>query len=400
MEQLKNINKTKILMGIILLSFCLPKLNVISIGTINIKLYRALIVMCIVMLILKKKIKIPSKILFIFLIYMIFVSVISAFSYGIERLMFDYIFSFLILITVYNLGKNIEYYEWIDLIQKVATISLILVLVNIVKNKDTILFFINNQSNQHPEYKSIFTGGQNLEATWTALFSFFFINKPKRGYLYLSGCLLISILLTSRVGMIIDIMGFIFLILNQISNLKRNGNTKKILFVILMLVITLSIIVVVFAYTGIADNMIDRLVNIGKDGGSQGRIRMWKYVGEACLKNPFGYGAGNAILAVKNVSNLWYGEDNVHNLFFQMLLDFGIIGLIFYCTVISIFLKREWRKIIKNPIVAYLVAYLIISLIQFKGAEIITFYILGIYLLVKNKENDKKGKELIGDGRR
>ena len=68
MEQLKNINKTKILMGIILLSFCLPKLNVISIGTINIKLYRALIVMCIVMLILKKKIKIPSKILFIFLI--------------------------------------------------------------------------------------------------------------------------------------------------------------------------------------------------------------------------------------------------------------------------------------------------------------------------------------------
>ena len=176
MEQLKNINKTKILMGIILLSFCLPKLNVISIGTINIKLYRALIVMCIVMLILKKKIKIPSKILFIFLIYMIFVSVISAFSYGIERLMFDYIFSFLILITVYNLGKNIEYYEWIDLIQKVATISLILVLVNIVKNKDTILFFINNPSNQHPEYKSIFTGGQNLEATWTALFSFFFIN--------------------------------------------------------------------------------------------------------------------------------------------------------------------------------------------------------------------------------
>ena len=97
---------------------------------------------------------------------------------------------------------------------------------------------------------------------------------------------------------------------------------------------------------------------------------------------------------------MWYGEDNVHNLFFQMLLDFGIIGLIFYCTVISIFLKREWRKIIKNPIVAYLVAYLIISLIQFKGAEIITFYILGIYLLVKNKENDKKGKELIGDGRR
>ena len=101
MEQLKNINKTKILMGIILLSFCLPKLNVISIGTINIKLYRALIVMCIVMLILKKKIKIPSKILFIFLIYMIFVSVISAFSYGIERLMFDYIFSFLILIIFF-----------------------------------------------------------------------------------------------------------------------------------------------------------------------------------------------------------------------------------------------------------------------------------------------------------
>ena len=131
-----------------------------------------------------------------------------------------------------------------------------------------------------------------------------------------------------------------------------------------------------------------------------GKNTMRKYVGEACLKNPFGYGAGNAILAVKNVSNLWYGEDNVHNLFFQMLLDFGIIGLIFYCTVISIFLKREWRKIIKNPIVAYLVAYLIISLIQFKGAEIITFYILGIYLLVKNKENDKKGKELIGDGRR
>jgi len=152
------------------------------------------------------------------------------------------------------------------------------------------------------------------------------------------------------------------------------------------------IAIIIGTATNILNNIINRIINVGKDGGSQGRIRMWKYVIEAFANRPFGYGAGNAIKGIRNVAGLWYDEDNVHNLFFQMLLDFGFIGGISYIYIVIEFIKNNIKKILDNPFIMFILTYIIIGCIQFKGAELITFFMIGAYLAINSKK--RKDNEL------
>ncbi len=381
-------NFDEILLFILLFSFCLPNFNILNIGEQGLKLYRVVVLFATLYIFIKGRIKMPSSRLLLFFIYMICISFICIFVYGYERLLFDYIFAFLVMICSYNISSNVKSEKMLSIINKVSVIILCIILLNIFKNIDQILLFLKNPYNNHPIYESIFTGGANLECTWPGMLAVFFVNKPKRGIVYLSLCFVISILLSSRVGIMIDVMALYFWLKNLYPNVKFL--TKKRLmggFIIF------TIIFIVLSYvsleTNYLDNILDRFINLGNDSGSQGRIRMWLYIFQAFLKNPFGYGAGNAILAVKNVSHLWYGEDNVHNLIFQMLLDFGLVGMILYLKTIYNFIKIESKNFLNNPFAFFILIYVIIGLIQFKGAELITFFVIGIYLNYrKNKDGE------------
>ena len=116
---------------------------------------------------------------------------------------------------------------------------------------------------------------------------------------------------------------------------------------------------------------------------------------EAFEKRPFGYGAGNAIKGISGVSGLWYDEDNVHNLLFQMILDFGFVGGIIYIYIIIDFIKNNIKKILHNPFAMFIFTYIILGCIQFKGAELITFFLIGAFLTISNKERKDNDLELL-----
>ena len=391
-DKIKTILKPEILMTILLISFCFQNLNLCVIGKQAIKVYRVLVILYMILIIAKRQLMLPSKKLTAMLIYITIISVFNFFSIGVERLFFEYLFAFGILLVVYNIGKDLKMDDWIKIIQIVAIIVLAVVTINVLIDFKEIMNFHNNPYNEHPQYEGIFTGGVNLECTWITMFAFFFINKPKFAYAYIGMCATISVLLSSRVGLIISIIAFLYIFINSVIEMKKQKDNKGLKLLIIGILFITVLAIIIGIETNMFDNIISRIMNVGKDGGSQGRIRMWEHVMETFIKRPFGYGAGNAIKGMKNVSGLWYDEDNVHNLLFQMILDFGFIGGISYIYIIIDFIKNNIKKVLENPFTMFILTYIIMGFIQFKGAEVITFFMIGAFLTISNKE--RKGNEL------
>ena len=227
-DMIKNILKPEVLMTILLISFCFQNLNLFVIGKRAIKVYRAIVVLYMLLIIRKKQLVVPSKKLMVMLIYMVIISVFNFFSIGMERLFFEYLFAFGILMIVYNLGKNLKYNDWIKIIQIVSIISLMSVAINILINFKEIINFHNNPYNEHPNYNGIFKGGVNLECTWIAMFAFFFIDKRKFAYVYIGICTIISVLLSSRVGIIINVIAFLYIFAKSVIEMKKKNNKKRV----------------------------------------------------------------------------------------------------------------------------------------------------------------------------
>ena len=293
------------------------------------------------------------------------------------------------MLLIYNCTDSISKEDWIDLIKKVAIIVLICVYADAIINYKTILNFLHNPYG-HPIYNYIFSGGANLEATWIGLFGLFF-KSDKKGYIYIAFCSIISVILASRVGILIDIFVFIFLTLASFDENKWSIKRDRILIMIIIAIIMISF----FVQTGTINYLLERMQNIGKDPGSAGRINMWENIYISIEYNPFGYGLGNATNALNIFSKTYIGEDNVHNLYFQMFLDVGIVGGAIFLGMVIYFFNKNLKKIFYDSVTAFLVTYFLFGLLQFRGGESITYYVLGIYFICKKKTREiiinKKG---------
>lgn len=144
----------------------------------------------------------------------------------------------------------------------------------------------------------------------------------------------------SRSGMLATLVVCIFYFLfNQRSDRKNFG--KKILIVILLLV------AVVVAFQYLPDYITDRFFYSSiKESGGSGRFEIWGEVADVFFhSNPFygilGWGAGAAAYAI---STLGYWYQVPHNAFLHFLLEEGLVGLIFYCSIIVFTLKKAVRK--------------------------------------------------------
>ena len=379
MNRSLNIINNKSLLKLLLLSMCFQNIEIINFGTFGLKLFHIIGICYFPLLIInRKKIRLPSKMITFFLAYLLMLSLINSFTYGFHSLNFNYIFSYYLLIVLFTLAKDVKESEWKEIIKSVAILALICVYLNALINRNIIIAFLKNPYG-HPVYKFIFGGGANLETTWIGLFGLFFKDE-KKGYIYIFLCSIISAILASRVGIIIDIIAFCFITFGKNSDSKIKS--KKIWYGMLILILSAIIIL----KTGIMNYLIVRLENIGRDTGSTARLLMWKYVFEAFLKNPLGYGLGNSIKAINTVSTTYIGEGNIHNLYFQMLLDGGILGLIWYLAIIIKFVQKEFFNIWKKPVVMYIITYFVLGLVQFRGGDALLFFFVGVYVIEKQQE--------------
>lgn len=357
---------------------CLQSLEVLSFGGFAIKYYHAFAVSLFPYLTRRKKISFVSKKISFFYIIITVVSAIAAPLFGISSFFFNYLFALYLIVLVKNIGYDFFSEDWHSVLTDAFIIVLSIVWIkNIIQYQAFIDFF--RRPYGHPIISVFFGGGVNLEASYIALMCPIFFST-KIMWPFIISSIAIAILYASRTAIVINILVIVWIMFIKID--KKHW--WKISIVIVASLVTLIIIF----ERGYLDYVVQRFYNIGHESGSIGRRNMWVHVDDIIRKYPFGVGIGNSIRALRKVSGIEFGEDNLHNLYMQMVVDLGFIGGLYYIGLVIDFLYKN-RKRLKEPIVFVLVMYIVACLVQFRGAEAIIYFILAVYLKISHVAKKK-----------
>jgi O-antigen ligase len=131
-----------------------------------------------------------------------------------------------------------------------------------------------------------------------------------------------------------------------------------------------------FIFTDAGDSILARLVDIGSDPGSIGRIMLYEAAISASDCFMFGCGVGSAQDIIKSSRVADFFENNFHNVYLQQLVEIGVFGLASYILILTSAIRTAIHSRQLNCTVV-LVAVALLSLIQFTGYEIITAYFIG-----------------------
>lgn len=352
---------------------------VIEFNSFGLRAYHLIPLFFLFPLIKKQKIKMPPRGILGFVFYALTSSFLNAFwGFGLNSLLFNYIFAFYVMLVIMNFGDSISFDEWIGLLQKGAIIFMIAVCIKNLIQIDVIISFLKSPYG-HPLIYRFNEGGPNLEASWLAIYGFLFGSKiTKKTMIYNFLSVFTSAIYSSRCAMVINIIWVVWIFLCNASHFKFSY--------IVGFIFVFSIFIIVGFKNGIFNYIIERFISSGSDMGSLGRINLWKYFPDLITNYPFGVGLGNSVSAIESVSGTDYLESNMHNLYMQMFVDLGIVGGIYYLILILYFLVKEYKKIF-NPVIIILFCYFLISLLQYRGAETPFIIFLSTYLIYVHKQN-------------
>lgn len=358
---------------------CIQNIDIISIQGAALKPSHIFSLAFFPFLLKKGTMEFRGKAILAYFSYLVLCSILNLAEHPLNGLIFNYIFGIYLLILIFNFGRDIVYSEWTVMFQAAAIIMMSIVLIkNMLEIKAFLLFFQTLYG--HPYIPTIFGGGVNLEATWLGLFGFAF-EKGKKAWVYNFLALFISVIYASRAGFVVNVLCLLWLAWKTYE--------KKIIWIVVLLIAIQGIFLLISSSFDVVNYILVRFKNMGRDPGSMGRLTMWKYVGQAVSETPFGVGIGNNMLHIEQISGRSFGEGNLHNLYFQMFIDLGWLGGIGYILMVLRFSWKEIRNIFHNAFVAMLFVYLALSCIQFRGGEPIIFFVLGVYLLNRQKDGEE-----------
>lgn len=372
---------------VLFMSFALMP-DIISIAGHSLKAMYWMFAGLILFVISKKKVQAPPRGITMFFTYIVFISLIMASFWGIDRLFVNYCFGFVVIVLIMTLGDKYSEDEWLVMFQKVWLLLITGVCINNVFQSYRFAEYVRDRLD-HPYITTTVIGGVNIEATWVAILVLAFL-KDKKRWIPLTISVLISLVYASRVGIIANALIAFTFVYGRIPNeTKKKIANRRIVFTALG-IIGIITIAAKSANSGMMLSVLSRFKDIGHDPGSLGRFAMWMYVPAAVRKYPLGVGLGNAIPAIETVSPLIYTEDNIHNIFLQMFCEIGVLGGIAYITIWVIFFLKEYRKLMYSPISNMLAIYVILCMFQFRGGETIFFCLVGIYFVLRKKKRMNK----------
>lgn len=334
------------------------------------------------MLITRRRLLFPSKALLAFAGYMLLVSVVNISKWGIDQRIVNYIVGIVIFLTMFRtLGINFGEEDWLLIFKRVSILFLIISYINVVVQIDAIIDYVHHIFKMaHPHISTLTGGGVNIDATWLAILAIPMYKSNKR-WVFLALCTVYAVLVGSRAGILLNIFSFVFFIMTSAYDAKH-----KIRIILGFFLAIIAVMTVLQIQVEIFDVILARFVTLGSDGGSLGRLNMWRYAPDIIEKYPMGVGIGNVMDALKTVSPLSYSEDNIHCLLIQLFCELGVIGGCWYCILIIAFVIKEKSNIVRKPFTAMVAAYLMISLLEFSGREAMLYCILGTYFAISQAE--------------
>ena len=316
----------------------------------------------------------------IYLFFVILSSIVFMILYNFNFLYLNYIFCLVLFLISFRLGEIIDYKKIVNVIKSSVILIYLIVLFKLMVNFDKVIQFLSAPYG-HPDIPVIYGGGVNLEATYIALSSVFFF-KDKKYYLLILFSIVLSSIYASRVGLILSLLSFGF----YSFSMYRSKNEKRIISIVFSIFVFFGISFFIQNYEEIY--VLNRISQVGTDAGSQGRFNLWQNVLDASIDNLLlGYGPGNAVYALEQFYNYSFIEDNLHNIYLQNLLDFGIFGLFFFLIVVFAISITNLKQRFKNMFGVWLLLFFIAGLIQFRGANALMYFMLGLYISSYSKNN-------------
>lgn len=319
---------------------------------------------------------------------------LSSSPFGFGTMIFKYVFQYLVLVVALNLmaligdgDKSSRFITW------GAWIVLAIVLINAAMNYSAFLEYYDHPWDGHPNFSTIFSGGVNLEATWPAMLGVFF-RDDREGHIYLGITYAFAALVQSRAGVMLAVLALAYVII------VRRCKTSHLL-VRYLIVIAAGVFAIFFVLVGpraisaqaAAEAQQRAAASVTVEGASSatdavssqpkgvpGRSGIWAASVDLLGSMPlFGYGSGNAMDAVRSITQYPYREDNVHNYPLQIMLDFGFIGFAVFAVITVAFLVKAIKAHLRSPFAAFIVLYLIGGMIQFAGAELLVGFAIAGY---------------------
>jgi O-antigen ligase len=252
------------------------------------------------------------------------------------------------------------------------------VVVKAIVNADAFIrFFANPQG--HPILPTFSVGGANLEATWVALAAVFFLGSA--WFLpYAMLALAISLLYASRVGVIIVVLALLLGAVRSAAAQRQHGRARGNMarMAVIVCVIAGLCSIIVAEYGDGLSYVVQRFQSIGDEPGSVSRLSLWGGGVDVFVRHPLGVGQGNAIPQLEREIGADVVENNLHNLYLQHLVETGLPGLAVYVAFGLVTCWRFVRGRFQDPLLAYVLSYLVISSIQFSGGDPIVWFVWGL----------------------
>lgn len=272
----------------------------------------------------------------------------------------------------------------INIFLMVTKIFFLLVLIKNLCYISAFIDYINNPT-VHPQVPSLTGGGVNIEATMLGMLTLFFFRDKKIFYLFIVVALVFSAFYASRAG--------ILAVLLSLFAVSYYESKRKSTYILKVIVILVAMLLLLFILKWGDFHIADRFLAIGdtSEAGSRGRINMWRWIIPSLHQNILGYGIGNAVESIKLASgDNRFMDNNVHLYPMQVLLDFGLFGFIFYlCSFFAILYKTLTVRSDAWVFYAFVMIYLILGFIQFKGGEPLVYFIAGCALIFDRKDVGK-----------
>jgi O-antigen ligase len=277
-----------------------------------------------------------------------------------------------------TLGTMIEVNRAISALRVASTVFIVAVVLKATANIPAfITFFANPQG--HPILPTFSVGGANLEATWVSLAAVFFIGSA--WFLpYCALALSIALLYASRVGVIIVALALVVMTVRSIAS-GAIGERRRVSVSRLLAVLGVIGVLSTGAMAQYGDGLsyvVRRFQSIGDEPGSLGRLTLWRGGADVFVRHPLGVGQGNALPALEHEIGADVPENNLHNLYLQHLVETGLPGFAVYL----LFGFVTWRRFAigryRDPLLAYVLCYMAVSLLQFSGGDPLLWFVWGV----------------------
>jgi O-antigen ligase len=237
----------------------------------------------------------------------------------------------------------------------------------------------------HPDVPSLAGGGLNLEATWLAVSSAFFIGSVMF-VPFVLGAAATSALYASRAGVLIAALIVIAALVKAVverrslAHPRMHSRARRLTWMLVTVAATVGVIIGRARVNEYGDTtyVARRFSTIGEEPGSMGRLTLWRGGLAVFTEFPLGVGAGNAVPTLRRVLGVDVPEDNLHNMYLQHAVEAGIPGLVALLALGVVVAVRVVKSRFRDPLLIFVAAYFVAGAIQFTGVDAALWLVYGL----------------------